>query len=148
MARKSLYMEHTKISANRTAAQMSELLGQYGARAVMTEYDDDNKIAALSFTIRVEEKDVPFRLPVRVEPVYEYLQSKHSYPYSYKESDREKAQRIAWRQIFHWMQAQFALIKTGMVRTEEVFLPYVHVGINETLYERIAAGNFQKALNP
>jgi hypothetical protein len=57
----------------------------------------------------------------------------------------EQAQRIAWRQLLRWVQAQLAMIDTGMVRTEEVFMPYIVVNpaTNQTLFERMQETQFK-----
>lgn len=143
----TLYMETTKIAAEKTAQEIGYLLGQAGARAIQTEYKD-RKVSAMSFCVRVKEADIPFRLPIRTEPIFEYLQKRRSPMYRGRkfEQDQEQAERVAWRQVFRWVQAQLALIDTGMVRIEEVFLPYFQVGIDETLFQRLESGDFQGRL--
>jgi hypothetical protein len=50
---------------------------------------------------------------------------------------RPQAKRIAWRQILRWIEAQMAFARTGMVKIQEVFMPYIQVSITgQTLYER------------
>ena len=55
------------------------------------------------------------------------------------------AKRVAWRQILRWVQAQLAMIDTGMVKSEEVFLPYAMVNASDgqkTMYEAMAERKF------
>lgn len=139
----TLYMETTKKSAESTAHEISILLGQSGASAIQTEFVD-RKIVALSFRIDIDGQHIPFRLPVRVEPIFQYLKRKRRR--TSIESDRAQAERIAWRQIYYWIKAQLALVETGMVKPAEVFLPYIQTGINETLYQRLEAGQFKEFL--
>lgn len=47
----------------------------------------------------------------------------------------EQAQRVAWRVLKSWIEAQIAIIETGMVAADEVFLPYQIVQGGETVYE-------------
>ncbi len=138
----SLYMETTKISAERTAQEIGGLLAEAGATAVLTEYGKDRKICGLAFKLRVGDREVPFSLPARSEPVFRYLQKRRSPIWRQKKEreDREQAERVAWRQLLRWIQAQLAMIDTGMVQASEVFLPYVQVGPTQTLYERLTAG--------
>ena len=73
----SLYMETTRIEAERTAQEIAALLGQAGASAIQTEYRE-KRIIAMSFLVHVQDRQIPFRLPVRVDPIFEYLQRKRS----------------------------------------------------------------------
>ena len=54
----------------------------------------------------------------------------------------EQARRVAWRQILRWVQAQMALIEVGMVDIKEVFMPYIMVSQEQTLYDQIKNKNF------
>jgi len=137
MRERRIYLETTKISAKRTAGQISELLGDCGARAVMIEYDEAGKVAAIAFQVVVGGQTVPYRLPIRVEPLLALLRKKR------RDVKLEQAENIAWRQVYRWLQAQLAMIDTGMVELPEVMLPYLHVGLNETLYQRLAGRGFQ-----
>ncbi len=154
---KTLHMETTKIPPEKTAQQVATLLGQAGACAVQTEYKN-RKVVALSFTIEINTGShstpqihaMPFRLPIQVDPLFIIFQGRRSrYKRStFTEQDQAKAERVAWRQILRWVEAQLALIEIGMVKMEEVFLPYMQVGINETFYQRLAANSFQQLLPP
>ena len=145
----SLYMETTHISAERTAQEIATLLAQSGASAVLTEYGKDRKISGLSFRLEVGNKQVPCTLPARIEPVFNYLQKKRSLRTRSRNevNDREQAERVAWRQLLRWIQARLAMIDCGMVQPAEVFMPYVQVAPNQTLYERMTASG-QLALPP
>jgi hypothetical protein len=140
----SVYMETTHISADKTASEIQQLLGSAGATAVQINYRD-RKVEALSFLLAVKDRPIPFRLPVRTERMFAYLQNRRSprVRTRKRDVDLEQAERVAWRQILRWVQAQIALSATGMVKMEEVFLPYVQVGIGQTFYDRLEAGNFK-----
>ncbi len=135
----SLYMESTKISAERTAQEIGALLAQAGATAVLTEYGSDRKISGLAFKLNVKGLEVPFTLPARIDPVFKYLQRQRAPMWRVKKEreDRVQSERVAWRQLLRWIQAQLAMIDTGMVAAEEVFLPYVQTAPGQTLFERL-----------
>ena len=144
----TLHMETTKVAAEKTAQEITLLLAKAGVSAVQTEYTD-KKVVAMSFMITVNNKDIPFRLPVQTEPLFRHFQDRRRDSYSRCESaerDRAQGERVAWRQIYRWIQAQLALVQVGMVQLEEVFLPYWQTGLNETLYQRLAATEFQLSL--
>ncbi len=71
-----LYMETTKVAANRTAGEVSELLSAARARSIMQEFDVGGRITSLSFAIEVGGREFAFRLPVRYEPVFAFLQKR------------------------------------------------------------------------
>jgi hypothetical protein len=56
---------------------------------------------------------------------------------------REQAERVAWRQLLRWAQAQLAMIETGMAAAEEVFLPYLQEPSGRTVYEVFAESRFK-----
>lgn len=132
-------MQTTGIPAERTAQEISYLLAQAGATAVLTEYGKDKKISGLGFRLRVRETEVPFLLPVRVNPVFKALQAERSPKNREKkaEEDALQAEKVAWRQLLRWIQAQLAMIDTGMVASDEVFMPYVQTSTGQTLYEKL-----------
>ena len=54
-----------------------------------------------------------------------------------------QAKRIAWRQILRWVEAQLALVETGMVKIQEVFIPYMLMDKGKTLYEKLEETQFK-----
>jgi Fe-S cluster biosynthesis and repair protein YggX len=49
----------------------------------------------------------------------------------------EQAKRIAWRQIYRWLQSQLALINTEMVSIREIFLSFQLCKNQNTIFENI-----------
>jgi hypothetical protein len=49
--------------------------------------------------------------------------------------DYEQAERVAWRIIKDWVEAQMAILDTQMVKMEEVFFPYMLNGQGQTLFQ-------------
>jgi len=115
-----------------------------GAGKIMTE-QSGGKIIAMQFTMQTPRGEVPFCLPVQSEPIFTLLQKRHSPNLREKNKihDRLQAERIAWRLVFRWLQAQIAFIETGMVTTVEVFLPYVAMSSGVTFYKQIEAAGFK-----
>lgn len=134
-----IYMASTSISPDKTAAEIMALLGKKGARRIVTEYEA-GEISAISFAIEIQGKLVPFRLPIKWERCLEAMKRDRETPKHYCKP--EQAKRVAWRQVLRWLQAQFALVDTGMADFAEVMLPYVQVSINQTFYEQIAHEGF------
>lgn len=54
----------------------------------------------------------------------------------------EQAERVAWRILKDWTEAQMALLDIEMVRFEEIFLPYIETNTGQTVYERLEEKQF------
>jgi hypothetical protein len=140
-------MGSTEIEAVRTMSQIQEYLVRMGANQIATQFDEKTREpSALYFTMTIRGNSVPFQLPARVEPVFKIING-DGWGRD-KVRDMAQAKRVAWRQIYRWIQAQLSLIETGMVEAEEVLMPYIQVAPNETLYQRAVSAGFQKLLPP
>jgi len=146
---KRLFMETTKICPAKTVAKLQEILGEYGAEAIMIEYKE-KEVFAVSFSINVKDSRIPFRLPCRWEAIYKVLgdRLKKGISNIADEKLKEQAKRVAWRQILRWVEAQLALVQTDMVKIQEVFMPYIQVNIGgQTLYEKLEDSKFKMIEN-
>ena len=143
------FLSTTTIPAERTAAEIQELLGRGGARRVMSEYEA-GEVVAISFSVVVRtlesaNREVMFRLPVRWE---NYLTVMERAQRAKKRSripvDPEQAKRTAWRVAKAWLEAQLALVASEMAAIQEVMLPYLVQGPDgQTLYERLESQGFK-----
>jgi hypothetical protein len=134
------FLSRSQVPAEKTAAEIQEILGCNGARRVMTEYEAGETVA-VSFTIIIQDKEVLFRLPVRWRHYLKVLEQAAVRKRGNIQVNPEQARRTAWRVAKAWLEAQFALIQSGMVELQEVMLPYVVQG-HQTLYERLAETGF------
>lgn len=147
---KTLFMETTQIDSEKTISEIQSLLVQHKATSILMEYTA-GKISSVCFRIEINGNLIPFRLPCRHEPIQKVLASRtRDYKQAWSKEMREKvadkyedqARRVAWRQILRWVQAQLALVETGMVKVEEVFLPYAQLPTGETIFEKIETSNY------
>ena len=136
-----MFTETTAVPVGKSVAEITDLLVRAGAMAISTNYRADRSIESLSFVIPVSGGRIPYLLPIRVDPVFERLWKRrvrkgwgpaHE---KLKAQDREQAGRIAWRQMFWWLKSQLALIDLGMVRAEEVLMPYMLANDGRTFFE-------------
>ena len=142
-------METTDKAPEVSAGEITAALIAAGASQITTHYAGGS-ISGLRWTMRIGGADVVFDMPARVEPVYKILKSRipGRLPLAKEMKLREKADRVAWRQLLRWVQAQIAMIDTGMVQAGEVFLPYMlDSGRNQTLFQIMMDTQF-KALPP
>jgi hypothetical protein len=142
--RKTLFMETTEISPIRTVSEIQELLAQYGASAILTEYQD-KEVSAVSFRYNDGTEEVPYRLPCEWRAIRELLigprKTKRGRPYR-KGLDYE-AKKIAWRQTRRWVEAQLAYLQAKQVKFDQAFLAYRLINPDQTLYERLVEMKFK-----
>lgn len=129
----------TKLPAEQTIAQISQMLSKGGATAIMTEYAE-GQITGLSFRIRMTEQDVTFKLPADWRPVQKVLENQKVEP---RYRTDEQAIKVSWKILHDWVKAQMALIEVEMVSLDQVFLPYAVMKDGKTLYEQIVSGQHQ-----
>ena len=105
-------------------------LAEGGARRVAFDHGITQRVRAIIFTLPIGEQLATFRLPARQESVGPLL--KESYRTAGRscptgEAFAEQVERVAWANIRDWLAGQVALIRTQMVKSEEVFFPYLLV---------------------
>jgi len=137
----TLFMQTTEVPAERSAAEITSLLVQSGARRISTDYAEA-KVVGIHFVLTVANREFTFELPARVEPLYRLLVKQRPFNANFRSSRSQyeqdmqaMAERVGWRQLFRWVQAQLAMIQTGMVSSHEVFLPYLITGRNRTMLQ-------------
>lgn len=143
MSKHKLFMETTAVEASRTAQEISHELVSAGATSINTDYKD-GKLQGLRWIMCVNGSDLVFDMPARVEPVFKIINGRRSWPTGWAVRDLQQAERVAWRQLLRWVQAQNALISTGMVKPEEVYSPYMIVnGAGQTLFQMLTESKFK-----
>jgi len=140
MALKRLLNETTNVAAEMSAAEISKELVAAGALQIATQYRN-GQISGLSWSMMVRGHEAFFAMPARVDGVFNYFldRNKTVLTPQRKQELRDKAQRVAWRHLYRWVQAQVAMIRTGMMEPAEPFIPFVTIpGNNQTLFEAFA----------
>ena len=130
-------LKNAHSTSTRIFDAIQKTLVAHKARHVTFEYGDAGKIKAIEFTIEIGETVYPFRLPARVENVIKIMYG--TYP---SQSQKEQAYRTAWANIRDWIAAQCAMIDIGMVKPEEVFLPYMVAHNGRTFFESMVESKF------
>jgi hypothetical protein len=134
--RKTLFMETTGISPQRTSGEIIALLVSVGASQVNQEFKD-SRIVGLRWIMLVRGTPTLFSMPIRSSAVFKVINGRRVRPRrGSEEEDRRAAERIAWRQLLRWVEAQTAMIETGLAEAGEVFLPYAEFQ-GRTLFEHM-----------
>lgn len=132
----------TTIDAFKTVSEIEYILVKHKAKSVMKNYEGES-ISGLSFLVDTGAIQVPIRLPVKVDECLEVLKrEKKNSPKSNIKATREQAERVAWRILKDWVEAQMALLDIEMVRLEEIFLPYIEMQNGQTIYEQLEKKQF------
>ena len=132
----------TDVAVERTIAEIQTILAQNGARGIALEYDESGLIKDIFFKIRLHDKDLPFRLPSKPDNVYATLFAGMQYEDRLRNERMKKAEAIAWRICKTWLEAQITLINLEQAKLEEVFLPYLVMPSNKTLFETMDHNQF------
>lgn len=119
----------TKVNVYATLGEIQGQLVAHGAKKIMQDYDDEGHIAALSFLIDTPAGPRGIRLPANVDAVHAVLTKQKV------KCDREQAERVAWRIVKDWVEAQMAILESEMVQMDEIFLPYMVNGQGQTLFQ-------------
>lgn len=132
----------TQIDAFKTVSEIEYILMKHKAKSIMKNYEGES-ITGLSFLIDTGRQQVPVRLPVKIDECLEVLKrEKKNSPRSNIKATREQAERVAWRILKDWVEAQMALLDIEMVRFEEIFLPYIELQGGQTIYEKLERQQF------
>ena len=119
----------TKVDVYTTVGAIQGCLVKHGAKKIMQDYDDENRLTSLSFMINTPVGPRGIRLPANVDAVHKVLTRQKV------KCDREQAERVAWRILKDWVEAQMAILESEMVQMDEIFLPYMVSGTGQTLFE-------------
>lgn len=127
----------TTIDSFKTVSEIEYILMKHKAKSIMKNYDGEH-IIGLSFLIDTGVQQIPVRLPVKVDECLEVLRKERKgNPRKQIKDTREQAERVAWRIMKDWVEAQMALLDIEMVRFEEIFLPYIETNNGQTIFERL-----------
>lgn len=121
----------TRIEAAKTVGEIQGILGAHGAKSVVVEYGPGGEVRAVSFSYAAAYGDRAFRLPANASGVREALRAEGV------GCDHAQAERVAWRIVRDWIDAQMAIVEAGQARVDEVFMPYMLDG-GSTLYAAYA----------
>ncbi len=130
------------VPVSRSTQYIEDKLVRHGARNIMKLYNEKKQLTGICFIIPVNGKDIPFKLPARVDNCEKVLKGAvhRPKPGTY-ERIREQAERTAWKLVSDWVDIQMSLIELDQVEFIEVFLPYVYDPREEKTYFEKIKGN-------
>ena len=131
----------TTIESYKTVAEIEKILVKHKAKSIMKDYQDES-IVALSFLIDVGYNQIPIKLPAKIEECYMVLCNEKKNGTKNIKATKEQAERVAWRILKDWIEAQMALLDINMVKFEEGFMPYIVDSNGRTLFEKLEERQF------
>ena len=127
----------TKVNVFTTLGEIQSVLVKHGAKKIMQDYDDAGRIIALTFSIETPAGMCGVRLPANVDAVHKVLARQKV------KCDREQAERVAWRIVKDWVEAQMAILESEMVQMDEIFLPYMVNNAGQTFFQAYQANQLR-----
>lgn len=118
----------TKVDIFTTIGQIQGILVKHGAKRIVQDYRGES-VTALCFVIDTPIGEQAVRLPANVKAVQDTLQKQKV------KADYAQAERVAWRIVKDWVEAQMAILESGMVKLDQIFLPYIMDSDGRTVYE-------------
>jgi hypothetical protein len=125
----------TTIDVHKTLGEIQKILVAHGARKLMYDYDSNGHVSNLSFSVATPNGERGIRLPANVPAIFEVLKQQKKLGKIKTNPDYAQAERVAWRIIKDWIEAQMAILETQMVQFEEIFLPYMLNGEGHTFFQ-------------
>ena len=138
----------TEVPATRSIAEITRMLQEGGASAILLENNADREISAVSFRMQTTFGETAFSLPANVGAVILALNAqikaegqrgrgyKRKIPMSLV-NNKAQAERIAWRIVKDWLEAQLAIGQVGAAKLEQVMLPFAVDESGVTFYQRL-----------
>lgn len=140
----------TEVPSTRSIAEITRMLTEGGASAIMLENGADKEIVAVSFMLDTTFGRTAFSIPANVPAVVMALNAqikaeterqRRSSNYKRKISpslfnNKAQAERIAWRIAKDWLEAQLAIHSIGSAKLEQIMLPFATSG-GKSFYQRL-----------
>lgn len=111
------------------------ILAAKGALAIQIEYDNGEP-SAMSFKIKHEEQEIPFKLPCNWRGVLKALEKNVTYR-TRVHPDAAQAKRVSWRILKDYVEAQMAIVESNQAEMAEVFMGYAITAGGVTLFQRM-----------
>jgi hypothetical protein len=130
----------TSIESKKSISEIQDCLAKHGATKITVDYVNLLP-SAVTFCLEINGTTLGFSLPAKYLGVLKAMQKNKKVPRS--KCTEEQAQRVAWRIVKDWVEAQMALTEAQLAEMAEVFLPYAVTKNGNTLYNEIKDGGMK-----
>lgn len=140
----TFFLETTTVSVIRTCAEIEEILVDHGASQILKTYVSGS-VEGFQFLFDIGGRQNIFRVPFRWREIQKLAENGGT-KYR-KTAEEDQARRVAARVALQWIKAQFAFIDAGQVQFQEVFMPYLMIDTEHTLYDKLSSVDIHRLLN-
>jgi hypothetical protein len=115
----SFLAAETEVPVEKSVGEITDLLVRSGARSLRMDYEGQ-RVCGVSFDLLTPAGVIPYKLPLRIDPVFQRLQKARppGNRVNSAERDRAQAERTAWRLLVWWLKARSSALSTwGWSRT-------------------------------
>lgn len=131
----------TTVDSFKTVSEIEHILMIHNAKSITKNYDGKS-IKGLSFVIDTGRQEVTVQLPAKIAECLKVLEAEKAKGTKNIKATKEQAEKVAWRILKDWIEAQMALLDIQMVQLKEIFLPYILTENGQTIYERLENQQF------
>lgn len=125
----------TTIDPGKSAIECIGILMEHGARNVSIAVGEDKVPDGLEFVIPTAWGPRQYALPVNASGTEKALWAAYQDGgVSRRFTGAEQGRRVAWRVLKDWLEAQLALIESGLADLPQVMLPWMKVSPAQTVY--------------
>jgi hypothetical protein len=134
----------TEVAVDKTVGEITSILVRAGARSIQTDFNYDGHISGMSFVVKTNFGNRAFHVPVQSERVQKVLQREvegmRTHTSKAMLTSPEHAERVAWRILKDWLEAQMTLVTLQLIGLDQAMLGFMVVrqGDNRTAYELYA----------
>jgi hypothetical protein len=126
----------TKVPVERSVQEIQKTLVKAGATATMLQYDS-GMVSSIAFKLDTKHGPVSFLLPSNPDGVLRVMRKGKAGKVTPEQF--QQANRVSWRILKDWIEAQMAIISAEMATPLQVFLPYAQTK-DGTVYECFERG--------
>jgi len=134
----------SRVPPERSISHIENALVAHGAKNILKNYDS-GRLTGFAFIVEGNGRDIPFKIPARVDRVEKRLREAVKKPRN-GTMDRitDQAERTAWKILADWVDIQMALVDLDQVEIIEVFLPYAWDAFKkQTLFDKVKDGSLK-----
>lgn len=122
--------ENTSVDPSQSAAEIARLVQKYGGTRFEMRWDEHSRLGGVRFAIRHERLgEIPVRLVAQIGNVERYILDAKPWTtrmrkgrQQYKAECRDKAYRVAWRQLKDFVEQALLAVETGLFPLHEAFI--------------------------